>query len=93
MISSPGSYLQLKPSDYFHRQISAAFIDDPLGVKHRDQVGIENMMWSSDYPHTVSTWRHSQEIIARDFAGAPEDEQRTIVRANVIGLYNLDLAV
>jgi len=40
----------------------------------------------------LSTWPHSQEIIARDFAGVPEDEQRQIVRANVIGLYNLDLA-
>src|SRR5258708_6665415 len=41
------------------------FIDDPLGVKHRHRVGVENMMWSSDYPHTVSTWPHSQGIIAR----------------------------
>jgi len=70
----------------------ATFIDDPLGVKHRHRVGVENMMWSSDHPHTVSTWPHSQEIIARDFVRVPEDEKRKIVRANVIGLYNLDLA-
>ena len=50
------------------------------------------MMWSSDYPHTVSTWPQSQEVIARDFAGVPEDEKWEIVRENVIGLYHLDLA-
>lgn len=81
--------LTLKPSEYFHRQVCATFINDPLGVKYRHQVGVDNVMWSSDYPHTVSTWPHSQEVIARDFAGVPEDEKWKIVRNNVIGLYHL----
>jgi predicted TIM-barrel fold metal-dependent hydrolase len=81
--------LKAKPSDYFHRQIYATFIDDPIGVKNRHQIGIENMMWSSDYPHTASSWPHSREIVGRDFAGVPEDEKWTIVRKNAIRLYNL----
>jgi predicted TIM-barrel fold metal-dependent hydrolase len=85
------SPLKMKPSEYFHRQIYATFIDDPVGVKDRHQVGVEQVMWSSDYPHTQSTWPHSQEIITRDFAGVPEDEMLKIVRGNVIRLYNLDL--
>jgi uncharacterized protein len=48
-------------------------------------------MWSSDYPHTASTWPHSQDIIARDFKAAPEEEKWKIVRENVIALYDLDL--
>jgi len=84
--------LTLKPSEYFHRQVSATFIDDPLGVKYRHQVGVENVMWSSDYPHTVSTWPHSREVIARDFAGVSADETRRITRDNAIRLYGLDLA-
>src|SRR5262249_20990540 len=84
--------LTLKPSEYFHRQVSATFIDDPLGVKYRHQVGVENVMWSSDYPHTVSTWPHSREVIARDFAGVAADETRRITRDNAIRLYGLDLA-
>lgn len=83
--------LKLKPSEYFHRQVFATFIDDPLGVKNRRQVGVDNVMWSSDYPHTQSTWPHSQEVIARDFAEVPEDEKWKIVRHNVIGLYRLEL--
>ena len=84
--------VKLKPSEYFRRQIYATFIEDPLGVTNRHAVGIENIMWSSDYPHTVSTWPRSQEIIKRDFAGVPEDEKWKIVRENVIGLYGLELA-
>jgi predicted TIM-barrel fold metal-dependent hydrolase len=84
--------LKLKPSDYFHRQIYATFIDDPLGVKYRHQIGVDNVMWSSDYPHTNSTWPHSREVIVRDFAEVPETEKLKIVRQNVIRLYGLQSA-
>jgi predicted TIM-barrel fold metal-dependent hydrolase len=83
--------LTLRPSEYFRRQVHATFIDDPLGVRYRHQVGIDNVMWSSDYPHTASTWPHSQEVIARDFAEVPDDEKWKIVRHNVTRLYNLEV--
>jgi predicted TIM-barrel fold metal-dependent hydrolase len=84
--------LKLRPAEYFRRQIHATYIDDPVGVKRRHDIGVDSMMWSSDYPHTVSTWPHSQEIVARDYAEVPEAEKRKIVRANVIALYGLDLS-
>jgi predicted TIM-barrel fold metal-dependent hydrolase len=83
--------LTLRPSEYFHRQVYATFIDDSVGVENRHQIGIDNIMWSSDYPHTASTWPHSRDIIARDFKAAPEEEKWKIVRENVIALYDLDL--
>ena len=83
--------LKLRPSEYFHRQVYATFIDDAVGVENRHQIGIDNIMWSSDYPHTASTWPHSRDIIARDFKTAPEAEKWKIVRENVIELYDLDL--
>lgn len=82
--------LTLRPSEYFRRQVHATFIDDPLGVRYRHQVGIDNVMWSSDYPHTASTWPHSQDVIARDFAEVPDDEKWKIVRHNVTRLYDLE---
>ena len=84
--------LKLKPSEYFHRQVSATFIDDSVGVENRHQIGIDNIMWSSDYPHTASTWPQSQEVIARDFKDVPAAEKWKIVRENVTQLYELDLA-
>src|SRR2546425_9267732 len=37
--------LKLKPSEYFHRQVCATFINDPLCVKYRHQVGVDNVMF------------------------------------------------
>ena len=89
MDSSP---LKLKPSEYFHRQVYATYIDDPVGVADRHHIGIDNIMWSSDYPHTASTWPHSQDIVSRDFKEVPAEEKWKIVRENVTKLYDLDLA-
>ena len=36
--------------------VFATFIDDRVGVANRELIGVENIMWSSDYPHTASTW-------------------------------------
>lgn len=83
----------MEPSEYFSRQIYATFIDDVFGMLNRHQIGVDHVMWSSEYPYTQSTWPHSQEIIARDFAGVPEAEKRKIVRENVRELYNFELAV
>jgi predicted TIM-barrel fold metal-dependent hydrolase len=83
--------LTLKPREYFRRQIFATFIDDAVGVAGREFIGVDNIMWSSDYPHTVSTWPHSREVVERDFKGVPEGEKRAIVRDNVARLYGLGL--
>jgi len=84
--------LKLKPTEYFRRQVYATFIDDAVGVASREFIGVENIMWSSDYPHTVSTWPHSREVVERDFKGVPEGEKRLIVRDNVARLYGLALS-
>ncbi len=83
--------LPMKPSDYFRRQIFATFIEDSLGVKTYQSVGADNFMWSTDYPHRAATWPHSQEFMAREFAGLTEIERRKLVRENTGGLYGFAL--
>jgi predicted TIM-barrel fold metal-dependent hydrolase len=77
------------PSFYFHRQVSATFQDDRVGVLLRDLAGVGNLMWASDFPHSDSTWPNSREVIARDFAGVPADERRKMVAENVAALYGI----
>jgi predicted TIM-barrel fold metal-dependent hydrolase len=67
------------------------FIDDSFGVASRHWIGVDNVMWSSDYPHTASTWPHSRDIIARHFKDVSEVEKRKIVRENAAQLYGFDL--
>ena len=83
--------LSLKPSEYFRRQCYATFIDDPLGLKTYHFMGADNFMWSTDYPHQAATWPHSQEVLARDFQGLPEEDKRKIVRENTAKLYGFTL--
>src|SRR6266581_796963 len=75
----------------FRRQMYCTFIDDSFGVASRQWIGVDNVMWSSDYPHTASTWPHSRDIIERDFKDVSEIEKWKIVRGNAAQLYGFDL--
>jgi predicted TIM-barrel fold metal-dependent hydrolase len=78
-----------KPSFYFNRNMSLTFMDDPRGVAMRDQLGVENIMWSTDFPHPATTWPHSQEFIEKNFAGVPDDETELMVCGNAARIYGL----
>ena len=57
------------PSHYYFRQIYSTFIEDEIGMMIRKEIGVDNMMWSSDYPHTDTTWPDSKKYIEENFAG------------------------
>jgi len=77
------------PSFYFRRQIRATFQDDVIGVRTRDAIGADNLMWASDFPHSDSTWPHSREVIAKDFAGVPPADLNKMVFETASALYGL----
>ena len=86
-----GYKLGLKPSEYFQRQMWATYIDDYVGVASRHFIGVDRVMWSSDYQHQASSWPHSQEVVARDFKDATPEERFKITRGNVAQLYGFPL--
>jgi predicted TIM-barrel fold metal-dependent hydrolase len=77
------------PSEYFHRQVYATFIEDKIGVKIRKDIGVDNLMWSSDYPHTDTTWPNSKQYIADTFEGVSEEDKYKMVAGNAKKVYNL----
>ncbi|MGO9058688.1 MAG: amidohydrolase family protein [Candidatus Binataceae bacterium] len=83
--------LEMKPSEYIRRQLWATFQDDPIGPMTWQFFGRDNYMWASDFPHTDSTWPHSQEVIAKNFAGIPEEVTRKIICDNAAKLYGIPL--
>ena len=83
--------LEMKPSEYIRRQLWATFQDDPIGPMTWQFFGADNYMWASDFPHTDSTWPHSREVIAHNFAGVPEEVTRKIVCDNAAKLYGIAL--
>jgi predicted TIM-barrel fold metal-dependent hydrolase len=82
--------LTMKPSEYFRRQLYATFIDDPYGLAHRHEIGVDNLLWSSDFPHSATFWPHSREKIAEDFQGIGAEDKRKILSANVAKLYGFE---
>ena len=81
-----------RPSEYFHRQIYATFFNDQVGALSLSSWGVDNCMWSSDYPHSNTTWPHSRDVILRDLGYLPFDARSKLVKDNVARLYKLDVA-
>jgi predicted TIM-barrel fold metal-dependent hydrolase len=71
------------PSFYYRRNMAMTFIDEPDAVRSlRHVLGAENLMWSSDYPHPVSTWPTSRAVIDEELAGIPQLERELMVWRN-----------
>jgi predicted TIM-barrel fold metal-dependent hydrolase len=81
--------LEHEPSLYLRRNVSYTFQKDPVAVETRHRVGVDRLLWASDYPHSDSTWPHSRKVIERDFVGVPADEVQAIVHDNACALYGL----
>jgi predicted TIM-barrel fold metal-dependent hydrolase len=82
----------MRPSDFFHRNVVLSFQEDAIGIRLRDAIGVDNMMWGSDYPHSESTFPRSRQILAEILAGVPEGEQAKIVGGNTARVYRFDVA-
>ena len=81
--------LEEPPSFYFKRQIHATFMEDPVGLRERDFIGVNNIMWSSDYPHSETTWPNSKKLTDEWMNDFPEEERRKILFENAERLYGL----
>ena len=83
--------MKLRPKDYFRRQLYATFIDDRFAIEHRHEIGVDNMLWSSDFPHSATFWPKSQEKIAEDFKDVGAEDKRKILCDNVANLYGFEV--
>ncbi|HWB47791.1 MAG TPA: amidohydrolase family protein [Stellaceae bacterium] len=80
------------PSDFFRRNVVLSFQEDAIGIRLRDVIGVDNMMWGSDYPHSESTFPESRRILSDILAGVPAEEQAKIVGGNTARVYGFDVA-
>ncbi|HEY2330854.1 MAG TPA: amidohydrolase family protein, partial [Acidimicrobiales bacterium] len=85
----PAKAISEKPSFYWHRNMAATFEQDLAGIRLLDLLGIENLMWATDYPHPDSTWPRSREVLTNHFKDLPRDDIELIASGNVTRLYNL----
>ncbi|MFQ5757248.1 MAG: amidohydrolase family protein [Acidiferrobacterales bacterium] len=83
--------LTMKPSEYWYRQCKATYQSDRIGIKLLDDLGAENVMWGSDFPHPDGVWPDSQEFINKELGHLPADVRYKIVCENAAKLYGFPI--
>ena len=92
-IQGSGAYRfkdDMLPSEHFHRNVFVGFQEDELGIKLRDIIGVNNILWGSDYPHPESTFPRSRQILEEILRDCTEDEKAKIAGENAARIYHLD---
>ncbi len=84
--------MPLKPSEYFQRQCYVNFWFESVGLKlMKATFGVDNVMWSSDYPHPTGTWPDSKQYIENSMkaAGLSDAERRMVLVDTARKVFNL----
>ena len=83
---------QLKrlPSEYLKENAHWGFFEDHIGVKLRHEIGVDRIMWSTDFPHIVTRWPNSLKVLESQMTGVPPNEKRIMVADNAINFFHLD---
>ena len=79
-----------QPSDVFRQHFLTCFIADPVGIQLRHLIGLDNMAWECDYPHSDSSWPDAPEELAAAAAGVPDAELAKIAYQNACRWYHFD---
>jgi len=81
------------PSEYAREHAYWGFNRNPAGVRiARREMGVDKVMWASDFPHLESDWPNSRRVLEESFVDVPEDEQYKMVAGNAIEFFHLDNA-
>ncbi len=78
------------PSEVFRERFLTCFIADPVGIELRDKIGIDNIAWECDYPHSDSSWPHAPEELARVAADVDDADLNKISFENAARWYSFD---
>jgi predicted TIM-barrel fold metal-dependent hydrolase len=80
------------PSEVFREHFLTCFISDPIGVELRHKIGVDNMAWEADYPHSDSMWPTAPEELMAVFDAndVPDDEIRKLSHENAGRWYSFD---
>ena len=81
------------PSEVFREHFLTCFISDPVGVELRDRIGIDNIAWEADYPHSDSMWPTRTRGAARPCSPptpSPTTTSRKMTHENAMRWYSFD---
>lgn len=76
------------PSELFRRHFWTCVISDHAAVEQREAIGVDKLMFESDYPHNDSNWPNSRKVLAEMLLDVPDDDARRIAETNARELYD-----
>jgi predicted TIM-barrel fold metal-dependent hydrolase len=79
------------PSTYFRRQVYGCFFRDRHGLASLEEIGVDNVTFETDYPHTDSTWPDTKALAEEMTQGLSDEVIYKIMRGNAIRMLGLDL--
>jgi predicted TIM-barrel fold metal-dependent hydrolase len=79
--------VDVRPSELIHKHIWGCFIDDQFGLECRHVIGVDHLLFESDYPHADSLWPHSRDNAKRLMENIPDDEAFLIAEGNARQLF------
>lgn len=79
------------PSHYFRSNMFTTFFSDPFGLRNLADIGVDNVLFETDYPHSDSTWPDCQKVAQEQTEAAGLDAATTdqVVRGNAMRLFRL----
>ncbi len=78
------------PSDYVKQNVFFSFQEDASGIRDRHAIGVDTLMWGSDYPHQEGTFPKSREILEEILTGCTEEEKAKIAGNNCARVYQFN---
>jgi predicted TIM-barrel fold metal-dependent hydrolase len=80
---------EIPPSELFRKHVWGCFIDDPIGVKLRHEIGVDKIMFEADFPHADSIWpnsrTHAEKVLSE--ADASYEDAKLILEDNARKLF------
>jgi predicted TIM-barrel fold metal-dependent hydrolase len=78
-----------RPSEIFRRQCYVTTWKEKVGLRNRNYVGPDRILWESEFPRSASTYPETAEMIKSNFADVPAEERELILWRNAARLYKL----
>jgi predicted TIM-barrel fold metal-dependent hydrolase len=77
------------PSTYMAGRVYGCFFEDDFGIFARENIGIDQITFETDYPHVDSMWPNTLDYLNRAVAGLPDDDVVKIARTNALRMLDL----
>jgi predicted TIM-barrel fold metal-dependent hydrolase len=84
--------MRMKPSEYFDRNCwVGASVTSRADVENRHAIGVDNLMWGSDYPHPEGAWPYTARFLAESFHDLPDEDVRKMLGLTAAKVYGFDV--